>query len=88
MVLTGISPTGMGASPIWGCPLFSCVSGEHQFGIRVSDVIVFVLCISPDGVVLRLVSVLYSLMVEKAESFLRGAMVGFQYIWGVSLFVS
>lgn len=32
----------------------------------------FVLCISPDGVVLRLVSVLYSLMVEKVESLLRG----------------
>lgn len=32
----------------------------------------FVLCIYPDGVVLRLVSVLYSLMVEKVESLLRG----------------
>lgn len=34
--------------------------------------IVFILCISSDSIVLRLVSVLYSLMVEKAESLLRG----------------
>lgn len=34
--------------------------------------IVFVLCVPVSGVVLRFVSVLYSLMVEKAERLLRG----------------
>ena len=32
-------------------------------------VIVSVLCISSDGVILRIVSVLYYVMVEKAETF-------------------
>lgn len=34
--------------------------------------IVFILCISSDGVILRLVSVLSYVMVEKVERFLRG----------------
>lgn len=45
----------------------------------------FVLCISPDGVVLRLVSVLYSLMVEKAESLLRDQWSAFNIYRAVSL---
>lgn len=45
----------------------------------------FVLCIYPDGVVLRLVSVLYSLMVEKVESLLRGQWSGFNIYRAFSL---
>lgn len=45
----------------------------------------FVLCISPDGVVLRLVSVLYSLMVEKVESLLRGQWSAFNIYRAFSL---
>ena len=68
MVLTGISPTGKGASPkARGCPLFLATLSEQQFGIRAYDAIVCVLCISLDGGILRPISVLYYSTVEKAE---------------------
>ena len=54
-----------------GTPHFSCPHAEQQFDIRAPVVIVFVLCISSDSVILRLVSVLYYVMVEKAETFRR-----------------
>lgn len=54
--------------------------------------IVFVLCVPAGGVVLRSVSVLYFLMVEKAESFLRGQWSVFNIyvlvLSGVSFLVS
>lgn len=50
-------------------PFFLATLYEQQFGIRASDAIVFVLCISLDGGILRLVSVLSYVMVEEAETF-------------------
>lgn len=54
--------------------------------------VVFVLCVPAGGVVLRSVSVLYFLMVEKAESFLRGQWSVFNIyvlvLSGVSFLVS
>ena len=44
----------------------------------------FVLCVPADGVVLRLVSVLYFLMVEKAEGLLRGHWLAFNIYVPVS----
>lgn len=85
MVLTGIAYGYGGCLRYKGTPPhFSCVSGEHQFDIRASDVIVLVLCVSPDGVVLCLVFVLYSLMVEKVESLLRGQWSAFNIYRAVS----
>lgn len=62
----------MGRLRYKGAPLFlACRTNISSiYGIVCS--IVFVLCVPVGGVVLRLVSVLYSLMVEKVERLLRG----------------